>query len=198
MSLFLGPIHHLLYGKIQFQNRLSNFLIDSLKAENLKTVADEKYPSPPTGNLEDIVDTADIHGSLQVMVTAVERRLAFVVSSLLKDGLATEDQLIDLGYQFGVSEKIEDVETAVEAYMALSKRLLNGMPCDRVEQLMEKSDDLVAWRDTIDIRKEYWDEQGLSSQIFYRLRAKVLEGCMIESKFEFKVMENESYEIRRK
>lgn len=198
MSLFLGPIHHLLYGKIQFQSRFANFLIEESNNDLLKSEADKKYPAPPKGELEDIVDTTNIHGSLQVMVTAVEKRFAFVVSQILKNNIFSEDELLDLGYKFGQSETIEPCKTATEAYMLLSKRLLNGMPCDRVEQLMEKSDDLVTWRDTVDIRADHWQEQGLSSEIFYKIRSKALESAMENSDFIFSVKENGSYEIRRK
>lgn len=199
MSLFLGPIHHLLYGKIQFQSEFANYLISKCgdSSQTLARLADENYPAPPIGHLEEVVDTSNIHGSLQIMVTAVEKRLAFVTSQIISQELLSDDDMLNAAFEFGAASNFENPGTAQKAYMAISGKLLNGMPCDRVEQIVSKSDDEMVWYDAVDIRGEYWQEHGLDSKIFYKMRSQILAGMLQNSSFKFFIDDKGQYTLRR-
>ena len=67
MSAILGPIHHWLFRKIKIQNDLTNAIIDVAKDKELNVAPladiDEKFGSLPEGDLGNIIDPTNIHGS---------------------------------------------------------------------------------------------------------------------------------------
>lgn len=74
MSEFLGPIHYMMYDKIKFQDKITNFLLDG----NTKEI-DEKIAPVSTDNLENLIDQENIHGWLDSKIAVVENRLAFAI-----------------------------------------------------------------------------------------------------------------------
>ena len=105
MSLFLGPIHKILFGKIKFQEDLYNFLIARAMDQNPDSQLDEyifeNCQHLPAGELEDVVDTTNIHGSLQSMIVIVEKKLAFTVNEIVKHRLLPWADIVRLSGRYG-------------------------------------------------------------------------------------------------
>lgn len=65
----------------------------------------------------------------------------------------------------------ESPKDAIEAYNAIYK-LVNGMPCDRVQVILQKDKDSVLWQDRMDIHQKYWNEIGGDAGDFYILAGR--------------------------
>ena len=202
MSLFLGPIHHIMHNKIMFQEGLVDYILISAKEKTGNNVLgenlDAKIGGVPKGNLEDIVDTSNIHGSLQSLVVVVEKRLALVVDEVLKNGIFTMDDISLLANKYGQDNKLASGLGMEEIYPAISGKILNGMPCDRVEEILESTEDLFRWRDRLDIHAVYWEPYGRSSKNFYQIRTSVIEGLLSEVAVSYTWNGENEFELRRK
>ena len=82
MSLFLGKIHYWLFNKILWFENLEEEIIKTAKSEGLdiegvKSEIEAKYGAKlENKNLEEIIDTNNIHGWLQDRIHRAEGRMA--------------------------------------------------------------------------------------------------------------------------
>ncbi len=200
MSAFLGPIHIWLYNKIKFQDAMADVILDVAKDKGfgeLREKTDSRYGNLPEGNLEDLVDTGNIHGWLQERVSLVENRLAYAVTELLEkvpDSLPLMEEAI---CQFGKTNPVESGSTAKAAFDYLDSKLLNGMPCDHVNELVENSEDKLVWRQAQDIHGAYWSMIHGDVNHYYTLRESLMKGMLDGSGIEFSQLEAQVYELRR-
>ena len=185
-----------------FQEGLVDYILISAKEKTGNNVLgenlDAKIGGVPKGNLEDIVDTSNIHGSLQSLVVVVEKRLALVVDEVLKNGIFTMDDISLLANKYGQDNKLASGLGMEEIYPAISGKILNGMPCDRVEEILESTEDLFRWRDRLDIHADYWEPYGRSSKDFYQIRTSVIEGLLSEVAVSYTWNGENEFELRRK
>ncbi len=202
MSAFLGPIHNWLYNKIQIQNAMVDVILDLAEekgySQGLRARADEQYGAFPEGNLEDLIDTGNIHGWLQEKVSLVESRMAYAVTELVKenpDRLAEIEAAIS---EFGRKLSVNGELTVKSAYEYLENTLLNGMPCDRVNALTEETEDKLAWRQTQDIHGSYWQQVNGDVSNYYTLREALIRGIFEGTSVEFGQVQDQSYELRRR
>lgn len=183
MSAFLGPIHYWLYNKIQIQLELVNDIItfsnDKNLGLNLQSELDSKYGTSETRPLDEVIDTGNIHGWLQTQVTQVEYKLAYSITKILeKDtGLFKNLEQIfeDKGKQKAPSE---NTDNAAKIYRAISDCLLDGMPCDHANLVIEENDEKVIWERTTCVHKSYWEEIGGDIKIYYTLREAFIKGFL--------------------
>ena len=56
MSEFLGPIHYMMYDKIKFQDKITNYLLDGNTSE-----VDKVNEPVSTKSLENLIDQDNIH-----------------------------------------------------------------------------------------------------------------------------------------
>ncbi|WP_333649886.1 hypothetical protein [Lacrimispora sp.] len=202
MSAFLGPIHNWLYNKIQIQNAMVDVILDLAEekgySQGLRAKADEQYGAFPEGNLEDLIDTGNIHGWLQEKVSLVEGRMAYAVTELVKenpDRLAEIEAAIS---EFGRKLSVNGELTVKSAYEYLENTLLNGMPCDRVNALTEETEDKLVWRQTQDIHGSYWQQVNGDVSNYYALREALIRGIFEGTSVEFGQVQDQSYELRRR
>ena len=202
MSAFLGPIHNWLYNKIQIQNAMVDVILDLAEekgySQGLRAKADEQYGAFPEGNLEDLIDTGNIHGWLQEKVSLVEGRMAYGVTELVKenpDRLAEIEAAIS---EFGRKLSVNGELTVKSAYEYLENTLLNGMPCDRVNALTEETEDKLVWRQTQDIHGSYWQQVNGDVSNYYTLREALIRGIFEGTSVEFGQVRDQSYELRRR
>lgn len=200
MSAFLGPIHIWLYNKIKFQEDMTNAILQAAEekgyAEGIREKAKNRYGMLPSGNLEDFIETSNIHGWLQERVSLVENRLAYVVTVLLKDDPDHLNEFLEVVYALGVKHSAGRNLTAREAYDSLENTLLNGMPCDRVNELTEESEQKLVFRQTTEIHADYWNLIQGDVNYYYILRHSLIKGMLSESGLEFTVNGNQVYELR--
>jgi len=183
MSAFLGPIHYWLYNKIQLHEDIleeilelaekKNILTDELKAE-----AYEKYGYPERNPLEEVINHGNIHGWLQSNIQSVENRTAWIVTGLLKNSDISIDELSKLYYDNGSKKRSEKDGnfSPLELYTMIFDNMLEGMPCDRVNEPISGSDDEFSWKTTRCLHKEFWDNAGGDVSNYYTLRDLWIKG----------------------
>ncbi|MDW2797942.1 hypothetical protein RZO55_10185 [Clostridium boliviensis] len=200
MSAFLGPIHIWLYNKILLQNAMTDAIVALAEekgwTDGLGERMDSRYGTLETGNLEDNINTDNIHGWLQERVSLVENRLAYAVTTLLEEDPARIDAMKQAVKEFGKSRRPEGNISVKQAYEHLENTLLNGMPCDRVNQLVKEESDLLAYHQAVEIHEPYWDMIHGDVNYYYELREALIEGMFEGLSVQFHHTGNQEYELR--
>lgn len=146
MSKNLGPIHYMMYEKIKFQDKITDYIMEG-KTEEI----DKDFPKVKTDPLEDLVDQENIHGWLSSRIDMVENRLARAINLAENP----EEKFYDLGKIEGSKEKLDSFE---EVFDKLNLRLLDGMPCDRALRAgMDEEGNLLLITDT-NLHQQYENE----------------------------------------
>lgn len=157
MSAFLGPIHTWLFGKIKFQNELINkivsYAIDNDWIES--NIVVEKFGTLEDGELKNIIDESNIHGWLQDRVSLVESSLAYLVTELIKNNADRFELICRLAYDFGVENQFKIYADVESAYKYIDSLLLDGMPCDRVNEIVTNEENLIVWKQNKDIHAQH-------------------------------------------
>ncbi|MFV0379816.1 MAG: hypothetical protein ACK5KQ_03190 [Anaerorhabdus sp.] len=186
MSKNLGPIHHWLYRKISIQNMLGNEIIkNSGNALILGKKTDHACGKISDKPLEEIIDTDNIHGFLQELVNVVEKRLAFVAGKLLSNKIMSIEAMSKIAYNVGLQNPIEAVGTTHEVFNALNDMLLDGMPCDRVNQIIDESDSKILWQQTTDLHLPFWQDNNIDVSNYYILRENLVLGALNGTDFTY-------------
>lgn len=205
MSAFLGPIHFWLFNKINIQEDLIETLLKFAEDKlghvlNLRQESYNQYGIRVTGDLEDIIEGGNIHGWLQERITSAEYRLAYVVTHLINEQHITLEEAAELFKQEGKKESIklqaEDL-TPPELYQTIFDSLLEGMPCDRVLEVVTSNDDEVVWRMVTCIHQSYWSEVGGDIIYFYTLRDAWIKGFLEDSQMIYEEIGDKTYKIRK-
>ena len=205
MSAFLGPIHHWLFNKINIQENLIEALLKFAEEKTGETLALRqesyaKYGTPVTGNLEDIIEGNNIHGWLQERVTSAEYRLAYTMTHLMNQNYITIEEaknLFKANGQQTFASLDEDIVTPMDCYQAIFDSLLEGMPCDRVNEVITSNEDEVVWRASRCIHEAYWNEVDGDISYFYILRNAWIEGFVEGSSMHYENAGDQTYKIRK-
>lgn len=197
MSAFLGPIHHLLFEKIRFQSELTDAILKKIDDEQLLRRIGQDTSRLSEGDLKDIVDRSDIHGSLQNMISKEEHRLAYVVTTVQKEKFLSMEELLHIVQEYGEHIEKPHFSSVNEVYTFLSSKFLNGMPCDHVQEILEKTDFSLQYRDRLDIHKEYWEKVQGNVEDFYKIRESLISKLIGED-FSFFEMEPYVYVLSEK
>lgn len=199
MSAFLAPIHFWLYHKIIMQERLTKALADGARREGWQVVASGELINECVNTdetpLENIIDQGNIHTWLQARIIDAESRYARLVKEILNESSARLVILENLAYEFGRENQLKPCNNATEAFRALDEILLDGMPCDRVNQPLEQDEKRYRWKRTADIHGMRWTEIGADGATYYILRAAFVKGIFENSTFDFIDYQDGSYEI---
>ena len=142
--------------------------------------------------MEDHIDTGNIHGWLQGQIEESEKRLAKAVS-IAKDKGVSKEELEEIFYNEGV--KIESA-TPEEVYQKVNDSCLDGMPCDRVNALVDNNPESIQWERTIDLHGDFFAGEGLDKELYYELRDAYIKGLAGEG-LEYSRKDNQ-YIVRRK
>jgi hypothetical protein len=186
MSAFLGKIHYWLFNKIQLHEILINNIAEFAKGNGFDTegVLEQSYKKfgyPVSGSLENEIEHTNIHGWLQERIISVEKRLAYVVTEALKVKAVSVDQVAGIFTQNAVQTfkesgaskgKPQDYFTMIFDYM------LEGMPCDRVNEIIENTETIISWKTTRCLHKSYWEEVGGDINNFYLFRDAWINGFL--------------------
>lgn len=203
MSAFLGPIHYWLYNKIVLFEKLENTLVDTYIKKYGEAVKDifrkhcDKYDDPiPSGeSLENIIDQSNIHGWLQDKISIAETRQASFLNEIFNTYGDEAMQLALEAYRAQgeeVGKKSRDAEepsSAPELFKAMNNYILDGMPCDHVNQITVSEADRLEWETVSCLHIGYWQAVGADPDIFYNLRKQwvgaFIENANPEYKYEF-------------
>lgn len=203
MSLFLGKIHYWLFNKILLLQGLEEELIDLLKKKGLDTktiikLMDDRYGARlPKVPLEDMIDTGNIHGWLQSKITSAEGRLAAITTILINEnkefGVEMEKIYYAQGIKAGKEVKISDTDTSLAPaiFNSINDYLLDGMPCDRVNEIVSSDDNEIIWTRRICVHSDIWEKEDGDVNLFYHLRSKWSEAFVNEVNPSFRYVEKE-------
>lgn len=200
MSSFLGPIHYWLYNKIRLQEDLIGCIDDYAKNAGWEEHLDPDFISDCRGEkllpLEEVIDTSNIHGWLQGKIHSAESRYARLVTALLKEDSGRLSELCRVVRDFGQKHAISEGSDAEDAYKLLNDSLLDGMPCDHVNQVIERSPSLVRWEQTICLHSDYWEQEDGDAGIYYQLREQLIDGMLEGSGLTFSSGNDRTFEIK--
>lgn len=202
MSLYLGKIHYWLFNKILWFKDLE---IEFEKLGKLKGINTEELLKEVTKNygervldkpLEEIIDTSNIHGWLDSKIKISEGRLAEIISVLKKSEVSDEEiksVFKDQGRKAAIKDlEKRSLETAEEIFNGLNDYILDGMPCDRVNEVLEASEDKVLWKRRVCVHKEMWTKENLDSKYFYEIRNEFIKEfvTIVNPSFKYDILEN--------
>lgn len=210
MSLFLGKIHYWLFNKIVWFENLEEEIINLAKEEGINTSElvkelnlkyGEKLPNLP---LEEMIDTSNIHGWLQDKIHSAEYRLASLTNKVLEknDGKEKLEELYKRQGLVAANEAIEKNKTVSDAFSifnAMNDYILDGMPCDRVNEIVSNEENKLVWKRRLCVHKEIWDSVGANVEVFYDLRNIWTKRFVttVNSNYDYKVLGDNNFSIER-
>lgn len=157
MSLFLAPIHQLMYDKIHSTDSLASSI--AKEDDAIEKALAKNFVSIENAPLENVIDTSNIHGWLAERVALAEERLAFAATAMAKDD---EEKLLSIVKQS--AEKLHFQGTAEEAFQTYDSFFLNGMPCDQVHMPVN-CDKGFAWQVTQNVHAPYYEDPELYERL---------------------------------
>ncbi len=199
MSAFLGPIHHWLFHKIEIQQELTEQVIKAGEKliPELGEEMDRKYGEFLSGTLEEIIDGTNIHGWLQIYISQVEYKLADSVTILMRKYPELLHEIKKIFYKKGedLSSEMEAV-SAAQVYKMVSDSLLDGMPCDHANTVLEEKEDQVIWKRNLCVHTRYWEEVGGDIAYYHILREELIRGLLADTDFHYHKIDKDLNEIR--
>lgn len=208
MSLFLGKIHYWLYNKIKWAEKMEEDIVawsktQGIPADQWKQDAINKF-GEPVGNkiLEDEIDTSNIHGWLHSRIESAELRQAYLITIILEASPDLRADIIKLFQDQGVAAAKEytgEITKPEDAFTALNDFILEGMPCDRVNEVISSDEEKYSWRTTACLHKDYWHKVDGDVSIFYVLRDSWVKAFVeaLPAKFNYTKSDDAVHEITR-
>jgi hypothetical protein len=209
MSLFLGKIHYWLYNKILWFEEIEDKIVKSVEKED-KIIGDlvnhvnSQFGAAIGGKpLEEIIDNSNIHGWLQAKIESAELRQAALITEILKWNCSYKSKLLEIYKDQGEAAAREyngNVDSPEKIFNAMNDFILEGMPCDRVNEIVTSNDDQFVWKTTMCLHKPYWNRVAGDIQNFYKLRQAWIKGFVeaINSEYTYEKSEGGINRIIRK
>lgn len=211
MSLFLGKIHYWLFNKVLWFEGLEGEIIKLAKdkgidVEKLEAEINSKYGvKTPNKNLEDMIDTSNIHGWLQGKIHSAEGRMAAWTKVILENN---QDYILDMRKVYenqGVNaaneakESLENIN-AETIFNSMNDYILDGMPCDRVNEVIDSSEESIMWKRRVCLHKNIWENEGILVDVFYELREHWINAFVntMNNDYEYVKLEDNIQSIRHK
>lgn len=211
MSLFLGKIHYWLFNKVLWFEGLEGEIIKLAKdkgidVEKLEAEINSKYGvKTPNKNLEDMIDTSNIHGWLQGKIHSAEGRMAVWTKVILENN---QDYILDMRKVYenqGVNaaneakESLENIN-AETIFNSMNDYILDGMPCDRVNEVIDSSEESIMWKRRVCVHKNIWENEGILVDVFYELREHWINAFVntMNNDYEYVKLEDNIQSIRHK
>ena len=93
-----------------------------------------------------------------------------------------------------------NITSAKEIYNSINDYILDGMPCDRANEVITLEDELVQWKRRICVHKDIWEKENINVDIFYSLRGLWINAFVNElnNNFEYKESNGQMYSIEIK
>ncbi|WP_343186789.1 hypothetical protein [Anoxynatronum sibiricum] len=177
--MFLGKIHYWLFNKIQLTEQLEQHILQvaashGVPVEFMKSAALKQFEAPlPEAPLEELINHQNIHGWLQRCITQAESRQAFYVTQILEHSPHLKTRLLDLAAEQArqIATTSPQSPSAPQAmFQAVHDHLLEGMPCDRTQQIVENDDIQFAWKYEPCLHQSVWESVGGDVKHYYDLR----------------------------
>lgn len=211
MSLFLGKIHYWLFNKVLWFEGLEGEIIKLAKdkgidVEKLEAEINSKYGvKTPNKNLEDMIDTSNIHGWLQGKIHSAEGRMAAWTKVILENNQdyilymrkVYENQGVNAANE--AKESLENIN-AETIFNSMNDYILDGMPCDRVNEVIDSSEESIMWKRRVCVHKNIWENEGILVDVFYELREHWINAFVntMNNDYEYVKLEDNIQSIRHK
>ena len=203
MSLYLGKVHYWLFNKILWFEGLENEIITLAKNEGLdidklcKNINDKYGEKTKDIPLEEMIDTSNIHGWLQGKISSAEGRMAAWTTTVLNNNNEVTLKMENIYKQQGikaakeVKEKGIEIETAVDIFNSVNDYILDGMPCDRVNEVITSEENIIEWNRRICVHGDIWNKEQGNVDYFYKLRSLWIKTFISEINSNFEYIERE-------
>ncbi|SHH96763.1 hypothetical protein [Clostridium grantii] len=209
MSLYLGQIHYWLFNKINLFELGEKDIKIWAKKEGLKVDEWEKEIYDEFGEplenkpLEDMIDTGNIHGWLQDKISRAEYRYATLVTRILevnKDYINDLNEIMNLKGNREGKAYDKDKNSLESIYNVINDYVVEGMPCDRINEIIESSNTELTWKRTRCLHKQYWDFVGGNVENYYILRESWIKAFLksINEDLAYREIEDGLYKIQLK
>ena len=220
MSLFLGKIHFWLFNKVLWFEGLEDEIIklaqeEGLNVKKLSVEINNKYGTRSklynmskdefNKNLEEIIDTSNIHGWLQNKINSAEGRMAAWTKAILENNETAIGKLENIYANQGIKAAKEvkeekNIISAKEIYDSINDYILDGMPCDRVNEVIIAEEDKVQWKRRICVHNDIWQKESMDVSIFYQLRNIWIKAFVqeVNSQYEYVKIDETTMEIKKK
>lgn len=200
MSAFLGPIHFWLYNKIKIQNDIVENILDL--SENmgldLRKGLYEKYGDGDLKPLDEVIDVGNIHGWLQNQISMVEYKLAFAVTEVLNKNPEKIEDIEEIFKRNGAEHStLSNESTIEEAFKAINDTLLDGMPCDHVNAIVNQDENEAVWKRYECVHSKFWDAAKGEVSTYYTLRDEFIEGLLSAANINYEKLDDTTYKISR-
>lgn len=200
MSLFLGKIHYWLYNKIIWFEGIEDEIVKNAKSkyndiDDLVISINNRFgKSTGRQTLDEVIDNSNIHGWLQQKIQSAELRQAALVTELLKREPSNKTELLKIYREQGEAAAREykgSADTPQEIFNALNDFILEGMPCDRVNEVISSSDVEFVWQTTMCLHRPYWNEVEGDVQNFHDFREVWVKAFVKTVNSEYKYEKSE-------
>ena len=90
--------------------------------------------------------------------------------------------------------------TAEDIFKSMNDYILDGMPCDRVNEVINSNSETVEWKRKVCVHKDIWKNEGISVDIFYNLRSEWINAFVVEmnNDYEYIQLDENTQVIRKK
>ena len=90
-----------------------------------------------------------------------------------------------------VKDNSEQIENAVDIFNKINDYILDGMPCDRVNEVIVSEENIVKWSRSVCVHKNVWEKENVLVDLFYNLRGLWIKSFVNTINSEFKYVEGE-------
>jgi len=203
-------IHQWLYNKIIMLEKIEEDIVQWANSQGFpaNTLMQDivKSYGEPTGAvpLKKAAAKSNIHLWLYEVVQSTELRQAAFITTILKKEPEFKYNIAEIFAKHGenAAREYKGVmpRTPEELYIVLNDFVLEGMPDQRVNDILSGSDNVIIWRTTKCLHKPFWDEVEGDIQHFYDLREAWVKAFVetLTPEFTYERRPNGDYKIVRK
>jgi len=178
MSKQLAPIHYGLYKKVILFENIERLIVEKTSREEGHKILVERFGDYiELAPLENIIDHNNIHGWLQNVINVSEKRQAALVYALMNADTALLEKVKEAYYEIGLETGgFFTASNAMEVFTHLNTVLLDGMPCDGVNKIIEQDENSIQWQTNKCVHKENWESQGVDVSLYYKFKEAFAKG----------------------
>ena len=186
MSMFLGPIHYIMFNKIKIAAGRSKAVISAFEKKYPAETGETVQAALPDGvvdfgdtPIEELLGDNPIHSFLQSLIDKVETAEASLVTALLyrfpDDGkkLLTES-FKSHGAETALSLEAESAGQSVDNM--LMQHYLEGMPCDQVSSYQTDGNGSTVVEHSDCLHQNKWESSGAPFETMCELLDSWVEG----------------------
>lgn len=197
MSKQLAPIHEGLYKKIILFENIEKLIVSKTDRKEGHKILTQRFGDYlPPGNLSDVIDHNNIHGWLQEVINRTESRQASLVFALMNADLKLLELVKKAYYEIGLETgEYFHAEDPMKLYTNITTVLLDGMPCDRVNTIIENDETSIQWKTENCVHEDNWSKQGLDVELYYQFRTEFIKGFIKGNKEKYLYKFSKEYKL---